>query len=153
MKANVLFLCAHNSIRSQMAEGWLRHFYGENHEGFSAGIEPGILDPLAVRVMKEVGIDISGQRPKNVDLFLNKNFDYIITSATKPARPAHSFLAARLACIKALKIRRSPKGRKKKSWPPLEKSGTSSENGSGLHSVRSDRWISYRTINSPPVRD
>jgi len=79
MKANVLFLCAHNSIRSQMAEGWLRHFYGENYEAYSAGIEPGILDPLAVRVMKEVGIDISGQRPKNVDLFLNKDFDYVIT--------------------------------------------------------------------------
>lgn len=62
-----------------MAEGWLRHFYGENYEAYSAGIEPGILDPLAVRVMKEVGIDISGQRPKNVDLFLNKDFDYVIT--------------------------------------------------------------------------
>jgi arsenate reductase len=79
MKAKILFICTHNSARSQMAEGWLRHLYRDYYEAFSGGIEPGALDPLAVRVMKEVGIDISGQRPKNVDVFLNENFDYVMT--------------------------------------------------------------------------
>ena len=62
-----------------MAEGWVRHLYRDYYEAFSGGIEPGALDPLAVRAMKEVGIDISGQRPKNVDVFLNENFDYVMT--------------------------------------------------------------------------
>lgn len=79
MKAKVLFLCTHNSVRSQMAEGWLRHLYGDSYEAYSGGIEPGILEPLAVRIMKEVGIDISGQRSKNAVIFLNENFDYVVT--------------------------------------------------------------------------
>lgn len=62
-----------------MAEGWLRHLYRDYYEAFSGGIKPGALDPLAVRVMKEVGIDISAQRSKNADLFLNENIDYVIT--------------------------------------------------------------------------
>jgi arsenate reductase len=62
-----------------MAEGWLRHLYRDNYEAFSAGIEPGVLDPLAVRVMAEVGIDISDQRSKMADLFLNEYFDYVVT--------------------------------------------------------------------------
>jgi arsenate reductase len=62
-----------------MAEGWLRHLSRDDYEAFSAGIEPGVLDPLAVRAMNEVGIDISGQRSKNVDIFLNENFDYVVT--------------------------------------------------------------------------
>lgn len=62
-----------------MAEGWLRHLYGDNYEAFSGGIEPGILDSMAVRVMKEVGVDISGQRSKMADIFLNEHFDYVVT--------------------------------------------------------------------------
>jgi len=79
MKAKVLFICTRNSARSQMAEGWLRHLYGDNHDAFSGGIEPGVLDPLAVRVMKEAGINISGQRSKMADIFLNEFFDYVVT--------------------------------------------------------------------------
>ena len=56
-----MFVCTHNSARSQMAEGWLRHLYRDYYDAFSAGIAPGALNPLAVRVMKEAGIDISSQ--------------------------------------------------------------------------------------------
>ena len=62
----VLFLCTGNSCRSQMAEGWARHFKGDQIEPYSAGIEAHGLNPDAVRVMAEAGVDISGQRSKRV---------------------------------------------------------------------------------------
>ncbi len=72
-KQNVLFLCTGNSCRSQMAEGLLRHLAGERFEALSAGLEPGNeVHPLAIQVMQEIGIDISSQQPKAVDVFLGK---------------------------------------------------------------------------------
>lgn len=75
----VLFVCTHNSARSQMAEGFLRRLGGGAYEAASAGTEPGELHPLAVAVMAEEGIDISGQRAKSVDDFVQQQFDYVIT--------------------------------------------------------------------------
>jgi len=75
----VLFVCTHNSARSQMAEGFLRHLGGDAFEAASAGTEPGALNPLTVEVMAEEGIDISGQRAKAVDDFVRQRFDYVIT--------------------------------------------------------------------------
>ncbi|MEI8186987.1 MAG: arsenate reductase ArsC [Chlorobiaceae bacterium] len=72
-KQNVLFLCTGNSCRSQMAEGLLRYLAGERFEALSAGLEPNDeVHPLAIEVMAEIGIDISSQQPKAVDLFLGK---------------------------------------------------------------------------------
>ncbi len=69
-KQHVLFVCVHNSARSQMAEAWLNTLCGERFVGHSAGLEPGTLNPLAVTVMAEAGIDISGKATKSVfDLF------------------------------------------------------------------------------------
>ena len=79
MKKKVLFLCTHNSCRSQMAEGLLRNMVGDTFEVYSAGVEPTSVHPLAKKVMKEIGIDISGQQSKSVDEFLDKEFDYVIT--------------------------------------------------------------------------
>ena len=64
MARTVLFLCTGNSCRSQMAEGWLRHYAGDRAEVFSAGTKPAGLNPTAVTVMRESGVDISGQRSK-----------------------------------------------------------------------------------------
>ncbi|MEO1765786.1 arsenate reductase ArsC [Thiobacter aerophilum] len=75
----VLFLCTGNSARSQMAEAFLRTMGKEHFAVFSAGTEPKALHPLAVQVMREAGIDISGQRSKDLTEFLNQEFDYIIT--------------------------------------------------------------------------
>ena len=75
----VLFVCTHNSARSQMAEGLLRHLLGDRYEAASAGTEPGGVRPLAVAAMAELGIDISGQRSKSIDQFLSDRFDYVIT--------------------------------------------------------------------------
>jgi arsenate reductase (thioredoxin) len=75
----VLFLCTGNSCRSQMAEGWTRHLKGDRIEAYSAGIETHGLNPDAVRVMAEAGVDISGQRSKHVDEFRGVEFDYVVT--------------------------------------------------------------------------
>jgi arsenate reductase len=79
MKTSVLFLCTHNAARSQMAEGLLRRMGGEQFEVFSAGTEATGLHPLAVEVMSEIGIDISGQRSKTLDEYAGRHFDYVIT--------------------------------------------------------------------------
>jgi arsenate reductase len=75
----ILFLCTHNSCRSQMAEGLANHFFGDRVAAFSAGSEATRLNPLASRVMTELGIDISRQRSKTLDAFAGQPFDYVIT--------------------------------------------------------------------------
>jgi len=75
----VLFLCTGNSCRSQMAEGWLRHYARERAEVFSAGTNPAGLNPMAVTVMRESGIDISDQRSKHVDELAKEDFLFVIT--------------------------------------------------------------------------
>ncbi|MBZ5655098.1 MAG: arsenate reductase ArsC [Acidobacteriia bacterium] len=75
----VLFLCTGNSCRSQMAEGWLRHFAHDRAEVFSAGTNPAGLNPMAVAVMRESGIDISGHRSKHVDELAKEDFLFVIT--------------------------------------------------------------------------
>jgi arsenate reductase (thioredoxin) len=78
-KTKVLFLCTGNSCRSQMAEGWARHLRGDSIEPYSAGIETHGLNPNAVRVMADLGVDITGQRSKNVSELRDIAFDYVVT--------------------------------------------------------------------------
>ncbi|MGA7672650.1 MAG: arsenate reductase ArsC [Nitrolancea sp.] len=78
-RLRVLFLCTHNSARSQMAEGLLRQYAGDQIEVASAGTEPGGVHPLAMKAMQEINIDISAARSKSVDEFLDQQFDYVIT--------------------------------------------------------------------------
>lgn len=79
-KQRILFLCTGNSARSQMAEAFLRKYGGEYFEAHSAGLEPKRLNPLTVKVMDEIGIDVSGQVAKGVDTYLGKMlFQYLIT--------------------------------------------------------------------------
>ena len=78
-KKKILFLCTHNSARPQMAEGLLRAMYGDRYEAYSAGVETASVDPRAVLVMKEIGIDISGQRSKSSEEFQDAIFDLAVT--------------------------------------------------------------------------
>lgn len=78
-KITILFLCTGNSCRSQMAEGWARHLRSDMIDAYSAGIEKHGLNPYAVRVMAEEGVDISGQYSKLVEELLVTTFDYVIT--------------------------------------------------------------------------
>jgi arsenate reductase len=78
-KLKILFLCTGNSCRSQMAEGWARHLKGDCLEAYSAGIETHGLNPRAVTVMAEAGVDISGHRSKLLDEVKDIPFDYVVT--------------------------------------------------------------------------
>ncbi len=80
-KTRVLFVCVHNSARSQMAEAYLNHLAGDRFEAQSAGLEPGVLNPYVVRVMAEDGLDISGSKTKDVFEFVRKSaiFSYVVT--------------------------------------------------------------------------
>ncbi|MGA3013020.1 MAG: arsenate reductase ArsC [Bacteroidales bacterium] len=80
-KIKILFVCVHNSARSQMAEAFLNQLAGDRFEATSAGLEKGKLNPLAIKVMSEVGIDISGNQTKDVLEFYNNGtlFNYVVT--------------------------------------------------------------------------
>jgi len=96
-RKRVLILCTGNSARSQMAEGLLRHDAGDRFEVFSAGTKPGQVRPEAIRVMQELGIDISRHRSKSVDEFRDQTFDYVLTVCdhareTCPFFPAQAVL-------------------------------------------------------------
>jgi arsenate reductase len=78
-KTKVLFLCTGNSCRSQMAEAWARHLKGDQIEPYSAGIETHGMNPRAIQVMREAGIDISDQHSKLVDDVLDIDFDFVVT--------------------------------------------------------------------------
>ncbi len=75
----ILFLCTGNSCRSQMAEGWARRIHGASVEAYSAGVKPEPLNPLAVKVMAEVGVDISKQKSKHVRELKGIPFDCVVT--------------------------------------------------------------------------
>ena len=75
----ILFLCTGNSCRSQMAEGWARHLKGNVLEPYSAGIETHGLNPNAVKVMAEAGVDISGHRSRHIDEFRGVELDHVVT--------------------------------------------------------------------------
>jgi len=79
MKKKVIFICTHNSARSQMAGGLMRTLYPDRYVVFSAGTEPRGVNPYAVQVMAELGINISSHRSKRLDEFLDMKFDYLIT--------------------------------------------------------------------------
>lgn len=79
MKKKILVLCTGNSCRSQLAEGYLQHFAGDKAEVYSAGVETHGVNPKAIQVMKEDGIDISHHTSNNVNEYMNVDFDFVIT--------------------------------------------------------------------------
>lgn len=86
-KARVLFMCVHNSCRSQMAEAFLRELAPDRFEAYSAGFEPSTVDPLAIEAMAERGIDMSAARAKNIGEYLGKvHFGYVITVCERADR-------------------------------------------------------------------
>lgn len=78
-KQSILVLCTGNSARSQMAEGIIRHLYGDRFEVFSAGTHPSLVRPEAIKAMAEIGIDISNHRSKSVEEFAGREIDYVLT--------------------------------------------------------------------------
>ena len=94
-RQRVLFLCTHNSARSQMAEGLLRHLGGEDYEAFSAGTEATHVRPLAIKAMSESDIDIRSQDSKTLDRYLGEQFDAVITVCDQAAEACPVFPGAK----------------------------------------------------------
>lgn len=97
-RSTILFLCTGNSCRSQMAEAFTRVLKGDSFNPYSAGIEPRGMDARAVKVMAEVGIDLSGQRSKHVDALEGLEFDYVVTVCDH-ARESCPFFPARTRLV------------------------------------------------------
>ena len=93
---NVLFICQHNSARSQMAEAFLSTTYDGSYTAYSAGIEPGPINPVVVKVMKEKGIDISRNRSKSVKEFLDTDIDCVVTVCDQAKEMCPFFPGARV---------------------------------------------------------
>jgi arsenate reductase len=91
----ILFLCTHNSARSQMAEGLLRALGGERFEAYSAGTEATSVRPFAIKVMAEIGIDISGQTSRTLERYLGEAFDVVVTVCDAAAEACPVFPLAR----------------------------------------------------------
>ncbi len=92
-RLRILVLCTGNSARSQMAEGLIRHVFGDRVEVYSAGTRPaGYVHPLAIEVMREIGVDIAHQRSKSTDEFRNARFDVVITVCDDAARECPTWL-------------------------------------------------------------
>ncbi len=78
-KKSILFICVHNSARSQMAEGLFRHYHGEKYNVYSAGSDPLGVHPISVKIMAEIGIDISKHKSKSLKEFEGQEMDYVVT--------------------------------------------------------------------------
>jgi arsenate reductase (thioredoxin) len=90
-KLKVLFLCTGNACRSQMSEGWAHHLRRDQIEAYSAGVAPHGVDPRAVKVMAEAGVDISAHTSKHLDTLLQVPFDYVVTVCAKAAESCPIF--------------------------------------------------------------
>lgn len=132
MNTKVLFLCTGNSCRSQMAEGFLRAYGGEKYEAYSAGTKPSAVNPLAVEVMREVGIDISGQRSKNVGEYVGQHFPLVITVCNNAREHCPIFPGP---CLR-------------EHWPfddPAEATGTNEERLQMFRRVRDEIGVRIRS--------
>lgn len=95
-RLKILFLCTHNSARSQIAEGLLRNLYGDKYEVFSAGATPSSVHPLAVKAMSEIGIDISRQSSKSIEQFRGRDLDLVVTVCKSTPRLSCPFCSTPL---------------------------------------------------------
>jgi len=147
IKPKVLFLCSDNSCRTQMAEAFLRDVAGDRFEAVSAGSEATALDPDAVAVMQEVGLDISGQTPKKVDLFMRERIAFLVTLYERETeRTCPIFPAQRGVLNGRLKTRQPRKAGMKTGRVyavPATKSGSMSRSlFRNMHNERNQLWKS-----------
>ena len=94
-RKRVLFVCTHNSARSQMAEGFLRAWGGDTFEVHSAGTQATEVRPEAIQVMADIGIDISGQHSKTIDRYLGQAFDWVVTVCDRARQECPTFPGAK----------------------------------------------------------
>jgi arsenate reductase (thioredoxin) len=146
-KMKVLFLCEHNSARSQMAEGLLRHLYGEKYEVFSAGANPTHVNPFAIKVMAEIGIDISKQTSKSIEEFRNKEIDLVVSVCRSSAKLMCSLCSSPIVMGRPEIINTTIPGAKRYLHhgfnDPSEVDGSDEEKTVAFRSIRDDikEWI------------
>ena len=140
MKKKILFICTHNAIRSQMAEGYMRAKYGDRYEVFSGGVEKGQVHPKAIAVMKEIGIDISGQRSKLIDEFYGTGIDTVVTVCDSAKAACPFFPGAKEEIHQGFS-------------DPSAFTGTEEEIWAGFRRVRDEiiRWIDSTFGNAPEL--
>lgn len=102
-KKRVLFLCTHNSARSQMAEGLLNGLYGNKFDVYSAGTHPSRVNPFAIQAMEEIGIDISHNTSKSLDTFKDMDIDYVVTVCDNAKESCPTFPGAKHNIHKAFR--------------------------------------------------
>ena len=139
-KKRVLILCTGNSARSQMAEGLVRHDAGDRFDVFSAGTQPSRVRPEAIAVMRELGIDISGQRSKGIDEFASGRSTKSLRCAITPRRPARSFLGTACASIATLPTPPPFKARTK-SGSPRSVGSAMSYGRTSIDFPQSNKWV------------
>ena len=129
-RRKILFICTHNSARSHMAEGFVNALYSDRYLAFSAGTEPSTVSPYAVRVMQEIGIDISDHRSKSVDQFIDQDLDYVVTVCDHAKEACPFFPGGRKALHKGFQ-------------DPASVAGTDEENLDVFRRVRDEirDWI------------
>jgi len=146
-KMKVLFLCTHNSARSQMAEGLLRHFYGEKYEVFSAGASPTGVNPFAIKVMAEIGIDLSKHTSKSIEEFRDKDIDLVVSVCTSSARVACPFCSSPLIRGRPEIVEETLRGAKRYVQhgfsDPSEVEGSDEDKTAAFRRTRDDtkKWI------------
>jgi arsenate reductase (thioredoxin) len=146
-KARILFICTHNSARSQMAEGLLRYIYGAHYEVFSAGTDPTNLNPLAVKVMAEIGIDITTQHSKVLEEFSEKEIDLAVSVCQSSAKTLCILCSSPFTMGRPLVI--NAKLHKTKNYlvhgfqDPAEAEGTEDEKMAAFRNIRDQlkQWI------------
>lgn len=114
MRKKVIFLCTHNSARSQMAEALVNYYWKDQYQAYSAGTEPGKVNPYAVKAMEEIGIDISAARSKNASEFIGKPFDLVITVCDNAKQNCPFFPGAKEYIHKSFEDPSEAKGNEKR---------------------------------------
>jgi len=129
-KKKVLFLCTHNSARSQMAEGILKNLYGNKFEVYSAGTEPSRVNPFAIKAMEELRVDISSNKSKSVNCYKDTPIDYVVTVCDSAKEVCSTFPGAKQTIHKSFR-------------DPSQFRGTDEEILSGFREVRDEikEWV------------
>jgi arsenate reductase (thioredoxin) len=157
VQAKVLFICTHNSARSQMAEGLLRSIYGEKYDVFSAGTNPSKVNPLAIKIMNEIGIDISKQYSKGLEIFSGTGIDLAVSVCQSSAKTLCTLCSSPLSMGRPLVI--NSKLHKTKNFivhgfeDPSEVEGTEEEKLAAFRKIREQikTWITEYFVDPVAV--
>jgi arsenate reductase (thioredoxin) len=153
-KQNILFICTHNSARSQMAEALLRHIYGNRYQTYSAGTNPTKINPYAIKALSELGIDASGQYSKSLDEFSETEIDVVVAVCKNSAKTVCTLCSSPLSMNRPLivnaKLHKTKKYMVHGFEDPSEVEGSEEEKIDAFRRVRDQIkvWITDNFANA-----